>query len=231
MEDVEHANGARWSACSQRGSARDHNSDAFAVREQDGRLVVAVGDGVGALAGSPLASRRAVDAAVAWGASADLSDLNAGASLFAAVSTAVQDALRSARFVEGATTLVCAVVEAGGCWLAAVGDSEIIAVGRAGDATRLNRLDQVPDQPNVITAWVDGDALFEPHVTRLALAPTRLCLVTDGVTKGLDYEALAAVVSGTHVTTAARALVEAAAATGVGDDVTAVVVVADSFVG
>ena len=221
---MEFVSGSVWSACSIAGSARTHNSDAYSVSECEGRLVVAVADGVGALEGSPLASKAAVRAATQWACGADLSRQDASESLFAAANEAIRQALAEDRVSTGATTLVCAVLEPAGVYLVTVGDSEIIAVDGDAGAVRLNPLDQVEDQPNVLTAWLDGQAVFQPHSRRLERLPDRLLLVTDGVSKGLDYGRIGRVMRDTEAVLSARSLVEAALAAGVTDDITAVVV-------
>ena len=104
---MEFASGHTWSACSVAGTARDRNSDAFAVTECDGRLVVAVADGVGALEGSPSASRSAVHAAVRWGCDADLRDPSVGAQLVESANGAICAHFAPPAFSTGATTLVC----------------------------------------------------------------------------------------------------------------------------
>src|SRR5215216_5681227 len=58
--------GTRWSACTLMGPGRDHNSDSLAVDLSGGCLSFVIADGVGALAGSPMASDAAATAATDW---------------------------------------------------------------------------------------------------------------------------------------------------------------------
>lgn len=220
----EHGN--YWSACSSRGAQRTRNSDALAVVDSGTCLAFVVADGVGAMEASPLASTVAASAAADWARSRREVVLDDVPSLLTSVNDAVANALRE-RGEAGATTLACAIIADGSAIVATIGDSEVLAIGPAGAARRLNELDHVPGRPNVLLAWIDGEAEFELHVVALDALPYRMCLVTDGIVKVLDYRRIATIVRRTPPSTAARALVLAAQDLGATDDVTALVLSAD----
>jgi serine/threonine protein phosphatase PrpC len=204
------------------GPGRDVNADALAV-ELDGRsFAFAVADGVGSMPGSPVASEAAVKATAAWISKRGAIGEAALEELFADVSRQVDLALKASEF-EGATTLVLAAVDRGIALVAAIGDSEALLVPDTGPAQRLNDPDHVPARPNVLLAWIDGQATFEPHIARLEPLPATLCLVTDGVTGTLGYDEIAAIVRSAPPSDAAVALTRAARAAGSSDDATAVV--------
>jgi len=212
--------GGSWSACSLRGPSRPWNADALAVVEAGRRRAFAVADGVGALALSPAASRAAVDAAARWACGTRGIARPDAAALVREVNEAVRRAVTMPS--DGATTLVCALVDQRRAAVVSVGDSEVFAVDEAGAIARINPLDHVPAQPNLLLAWIDGDTEIEPHVTMLEHMPARLVLLTDGVTRVLGEEIIGRIASG-DAREAARDLVLAAQAAGADDDATAVV--------
>lgn len=226
VRDVVFQYGDHWSACSIQGANRARNSDALAVCAEGTLRAFAVADGVGTMEGSPVASRAAADAAAAW--VRDRRDVlqDDVLSLLATVNYAVGAALHAGGEA-GATTLACALVSGHGAIVTTIGDSEALAIGPLGPARRLNDLDHVPGRPNMLLAWIDGEAEFDPHIIALDSMPHRLCLVTDGIVKVLDYRKIATIVRGAPVPTAARSLVEAARAAGATDDVTALVLSGD----
>lgn len=219
--------GTNWSACSARGAGRRKNSDALAVSAQGPCLAFVIADGVGSLAASPLASETAATAAAAWVLGRGTVGIDDIRSLTTSVNDAVRAALEGVANGQGATTLACAMIDGGRGIVATVGDSEALAVDDEGPAHRLNELDHVPARPNMLLAWIDGTNTFEPHVIPLDPLPRRLCLVTDGIVKVLDYERIASVVRASAPGEAARALVLMARTRGASDDVTALVVSGD----
>jgi serine/threonine protein phosphatase PrpC len=239
--DIRFQHGANWSACSARGLGRAKNSDALAVSDEGPCLAFVVADGAGSLALSPLASETAAAAAAEWvrgRQSVGEGDIH---SLTTSVNAAVYAALQSAALEgaaagtpasashdvaaesQGATTIACAMIDGDRGIIATVGDSEALAVGDDGPAHRLNELDHVPARPNMLLAWIDGTSTFEPHVIPLDPLPRRLCLVTDGIVKVLDYDRIAALVRESAPAEAARVLVLNARKHGASDDVTALV--------
>jgi hypothetical protein len=145
------------------GQASD---DSFAWAADDGRLAVAVADGIGSAEGAAGAALRAVTAAV-------------GAALQAGVDAAVAAANRAAAG-GGATTLVVATVEAGGEVASGrVGDSSAFVVDADGGWCELF------EPPSEERLGADTAALPSPE-PRLETAGARLgggvlVLATDGV--------------------------------------------------
>jgi serine/threonine protein phosphatase PrpC len=222
MDGLHFEHGPGWSACSARGSSRTHNSDAVAVDVSGECLAFAVADGVGALEASPAASAAAATAAVQWVRQRQAVTVHDIPAQLTSVNESVGEAL-GARGEKGATTLACVVLSAGRVIIVTVGDSEVLAVGSAGPAERLNELDHVPARPNMLLAWIDGKETLEPHIIELERLPHRLCLVTDGLVQALDYERIAGLVREADAAEAARALVLSARDLGASDDVTALV--------
>ncbi len=128
-----------------------------------------------------------------------------------------------ARTAEGATTLACALRTESACLVLTVGDSEVLAIPGDGPAERLNVLDHIPSRPNVLLAWLDGRTPFEPHVYALDGTEHLLCLVTDGVTKVVDYVGISEIVRGSQLAGGPGGLIAAAREAGATDDLTAVV--------
>jgi serine/threonine protein phosphatase PrpC len=222
VPEIQAKRGDNWSGCSIQGVARMQNSDAMAVTDSGPCRAFAVADGVGSMEASPTASRTAADTAIAWvRAHADIS-LEDVPGMLAAVNDAVGSALQGDAGA-GATTLACAIVTTDRTIVATIGDSEALAVDLDGPARRLNELDHLPGRPNMLLAWIDGEAEFDPHVIALDVIPHRLCLLTDGVVKVLDYETIAAIIRGASLPDSAQALVMAARDAGASDDVTALV--------
>jgi len=216
-----------WSACSVQGLGRKRNSDAYGVLQTAHGYAFAVADGVGALSGSAAASKAAVEAVKRWSADRTGSLLDEVEGLYEEIDEAVATAL--ANEDSGATTLACLLADDSGYLLTAVGDSEILAVSATGETVLMNELDHLPSRPNVLLAWIDGKTELSPHVAQLNRLPALLCLVTDGVTKMLDYDRIGRLVLDTGVQGAATALVDAAREAGAQDDLTAIVVSADLF--
>ena len=200
---------------------RGHNSDALAVSLKGSCIAFVVADGVGSLEASPVASEVAALAAAQWVERQTALDVAAVPSLVESVNSTVATAL--AQHGVGATTLACAIISADRSVLVTVGDSEAIAIGKTGPAVRLNDIDNVPGNQNMLLAWIDGVIPIEPHVIEIGALPYRLCLVTDGITKVLDYRRIADVVRRADISDAARDLIVEARTAGAADDVTAVV--------
>lgn len=223
LEETAFCSGPGWSVCSIRGPGRSHNSDAYSFDLTSACLAFAIADGVGALEGSPYASMAAAAAATGWvqgRSSVRPSDVP---QLVEVANAAVKDTLSRNR-IKGATTIACAVIAPTTVVIATVGDSEALAVTTSGPATRLNELDHVPARPNVLLAWLDGESPVEPHAIEIQRLPHRLCLVTDGVSRALDYTIIAEVVRSSNPAEAARDLVQHARKNGATDDATAIVI-------
>jgi len=222
-ETCRNEHGTFWSACSLRGTNREQNSDALAVSGEGPWRIFVVADGVGALEGSPRASDAAALAAARWAAGRDDVSPADVTSFIESVDLAVRAAVRED---PGGTTLACALIGPGDGLVLTVGDSEALAVGSDGPARRLTPIDHLPNQPNMLLAWIDGKVEVEPHVVALVSMPYRLVLATDGVTGALDKAAIADIVRAAPVNAAAAQLVEAARASGAIDDASAIVIAA-----
>jgi serine/threonine protein phosphatase PrpC len=214
--------GREWSACTLTGPGKPVNADALALDFTGNCLGFVVADGVGAMAGSQMASALAANAAVDWIARRSWVDGNGINLLYAAANRAVGTGLK-AKNTSGATTMVLAAVAGGRGIVASVGDSEIIAVEVSGPGRSLAPVDHLPKQTNVLLAWLDGVESFDAHVIKLESLPYRLCLMTDGVAGSLSYETIADLVRSVEPSEAARLLVKEARAAGSKDDATALV--------
>ncbi|HLF78583.1 MAG TPA: protein phosphatase 2C domain-containing protein, partial [Dehalococcoidia bacterium] len=212
--------GREWSACTLTGPGKPINADALALDFTGNCLAFVVADGVGAMAGSQMASALAANAAADWIASRSWLDRDAITSLYAAANRAVGAGLKD-KNTSGATTMVLAAVAGGQGLVASVGDSEILAVEMNGPAKSLAPVDHLPKQTNVLLAWLDGVETFDANVIALEALPYRLCLMTDGVAGTLSYETIADLVRSVEPAEAARLLVREARAAGSKDDATA----------
>jgi serine/threonine protein phosphatase PrpC len=215
--------GSRWSACTLMGPGRDHNSDSLAIDLSGGCLSFVIADGVGSMPGSPVASDVAASAASDW--ITNRSDIAPGEvpALMGHIGRSVKTRL-DREALAGATTIVALAIGAGQGLLATVGDSEAIAVHESGPAVRLNPVDHLKDRPNVLTAWIDGQEPFTPHVIPLSTLPYRLCLMTDGVCGVLGDIEIADIVRSVPASQAAQRLVDEARAAGSRDDASCIVI-------
>ncbi|MEX2080746.1 MAG: protein phosphatase 2C domain-containing protein [Dehalococcoidia bacterium] len=211
-----------WTASSRRGLARSRNVDAWAVALDSRYPAFAVADGVGAMPAAGVASRAAADEAVRLLKSSDGTEAHARRLLTGPLRETVLAAL-DGKPRTGATTLAAAVFLPDCAIVAGVGDSEAIAIWDDGRTELVNPLDHSALNPNMVEAWIDGAFAHEPHLRTLAPAPRALCLVTDGLTRGLTLAEIARLVA-IAPSDAARTLVSAAQEAGSGDDVTAVVI-------
>lgn len=215
--------GRDWSACTLMGPNKSVNADALAVDLSGNCLAFIVADGVGAMAGSQLASGLAANAAADWIVRRSWVDVDGVNSLYAAAGRAVGEGLKG-KNTSGATTMVMAAIAGGKGIVASIGDSEVLAVGTTGPAVALTRVDHLPTQTNVLLAWLDGVESFDPDIVAVPTLPHRLCLMTDGVAGSLSYERIAELVRSVPASEAARLLVTEARAAGSKDDATALVI-------
>jgi hypothetical protein len=148
------------------------SDDSFAWARSGARVVVAVADGLGSVAGSAETSRRCSQAAVL--AALDVDDP-------ADAARAGVVAANQAAGADGASTLVVAVVEQDGkVALARVGDSSAFVIEPGPDWAELFPGPD-PDRPGTATpALPDPDPLIETACAQLGEA-TVLVLATDGV--------------------------------------------------
>jgi serine/threonine protein phosphatase PrpC len=162
------------------GQASD---DSYAWALTDGRLIVAVADGVGSVAGAGAAAARAAESAVTAPAGEAVELTAAGSATgVGPAADVLQMAIAAANraIVEGATTLVVAVVERDGhVALARVGDSTAFVV--ADDAAVELFPAPDPDRADTATAALPAEDP-EPEMAGTELvAGAALILVTDGV--------------------------------------------------
>ena len=155
--------------------AGDRAEDAFAWAHHDGRIVVAVADGVGSQAGSADAALRAVQAAVQRAVGPD--QVAQDAVLYAL--DAANDAATAPE--GGATTLVVAVIDKGGAgWVGRVGDSTAFVVEATGSSRELFAPPD-PDRAGTATAALPAEDPAVETVPVYVAEESRLVLVSDGV--------------------------------------------------
>lgn len=147
--------------------------DTYAWAALDGAVAAAVADGVSGRAGSAAAAAAAADAAVAALAAGD------------DPAAAVRAADAAARGSTGATTLVVALVDAGGrARLASVGDSGALVL----DGGTWREVWPAPGDPGVVTTATAALPADDPApvLAEVVLAPgAALVLGTDGVLEPL----------------------------------------------
>jgi protein phosphatase len=228
-----------WAAGTDTGRVRDHNEDAVWPMGDgfDSMLVVAVADGMGGHIGGEVASRVALDAAVAAaGAGAEERVRIANLAI-------IDEVLEQPRLAGMGTTLTLAVLgEHGAMDCAHIGDSRayVLRDGRLEQLTRDHSLvaemvelgelrpDEAAVHPfrSVITRALGLERTVEvDHIGYTLQAGDRLLLCTDGLTNMADDVEIAAILDDTGAPAATvTALIEAANRLG-GIDNTSVVVV------
>ncbi len=231
------------------GLVRETNQDvALAEELPDGRLLLAVADGVGGLPGGEVASRTAVNAAAETLRAG--SDEEPAATLhraFAAANAAVR-AGQQGHLDRMSTTLVAAVVRDRTAWVANLGDSRAYLV--AGGEARQLTLDHswveesiraglmAPDDPvaalsrHIITRAIGLEIEAEVDVFGpIDLTPESvLLLCTDGLHGVLDDEAIADTVAAS-AGEYARALVDVVLSAGAPDNVAVALLAKSPFSG
>ena len=221
------------------GRLRRRNEDAVAVDGEFGLAALAAG--MGGLPDGDLASREAVETALAWLRAMDDGGHDALARAVLAANARVQ-ALAQARGATMGTTLELLALDGDGrCRLAHVGDSRAY-LWRDGALSRLTRDDSLVQelvdrgaltareaarsaQRNVITRAVGLEAELEPALLRVTLAPDDLLLLcSDGVWDMLDDADIATHLAGAGADLArcAAGLVAAANAAGGADNIAVV---------
>ena len=232
-----------WAAATHQGLVRDHNEDALWPRPPDGRMaqgeatddfLAAVADGMGGHVAGEVASRVAIEAAVA-------TDGDAVARVLAANAAVLHTAHARPRFTGMGTTLTLAIFS-----------GDIVEIGHIGDSRayryREGNLEQLTRDHSLVAEMVASgelrpeDATAHPFrsvitralglesniavdlVQRDALPGDRFLLCSDGLTTMLESTQIAALLTERDGPAAAAALVEAANRAG-GFDNTSVVVV------
>lgn len=217
------------------GVKRDENQDAvLATRLPDGRVLLAVADGVGGTEGGAAASRTAVEqleAALDESGDPDMA-LTAG---YAAANEAVESLGDGER--QPATTLVTALVDGSQAWIANVGDSRAYVASGGGlrqltedhswvaDQVRAGRLTpeeaRKSEMRNIITRAVGNGDSSGPDIGgpfTLASGET-LVLTSDGLHGLLAEEQIAAVVATEDPHAAAQRLIQMARDAGGPDNI------------
>lgn len=213
----------RAGARSDAGKVRENNEDRWLVRDQRGVVLLAVADGVGGVAGGEHASAAAIDTLSRRFYEA-LATQDVRASLAAAVRDANDAVVRAAgdRGEASASTLVAAAVRKREATVANLGDSRAYLV--RGSAARQLTTDHSGARPNEITRFVGDERGVQPDVFVEPLrAGDRLVLCSDGLTRHVADDEIAARVAKADPSAAANVLVELANERGGEDNVTVVV--------
>jgi len=221
------------------GLKREENQDAVLARRlPDGRILLAVADGVGGSEDGAAASKTAIEcleAAVREANDAETALIAGYAAAHEAIGT-LGDGER-----QPATTLVSALVEGSQAWIANVGDSRAYVANGDGlhqltedhswvaDQVRAGRL--TPDEArtsemrNIITRAIGSSDSPEPDLSGpLMLASgNTLVLTSDGLHGLLDDAAVAAVIAAEEPEKAAQRLIQMARDAGGPDNISAVI--------
>ena len=203
------------------GRVREGNEDRYLVREEQGITLLAVADGVGGSSGGEIAA----DAALAelgtrfFGAPADRPTSDALAEAMRDANAAVLRAAASSGHRDAATTIVAAVVRDNEAIIANLGDSRAYLI-REGICRQLTE-DHSGDMEHAITRFAGDPRGIQSDIFVESLRPDdRLLLCSDGLTRHVTPEEIAAAASGEDVRVAASALVDLANARGGQDNVT-----------
>jgi len=232
-----------WATTTDQGLVRGHNEDALWPRPDDGEVargeaeeyfLAAVADGMGGHVGGEVASRLAIEAAVA-------SDGDAVARVRAANAAVVGTARDRPRLAGMGTTMTLAVFSGDTVEIGHIGDSRAYLY-REGNLEQLTRDHSLvaemvasgelrPEEAaahpfrSVITRALGLESAVAVDRVRRDLQPgDRFLLCSDGLTTMLEHQKIAALLAGREGPAAAAALVEAANRAG-GFDNTSVVVV------
>ncbi len=213
----------RTGARSDAGQVRENNEDSWLVREGRGVTLLAVADGVGGIAGGEQASAAAIDT-LSRRFYESLATQDLRSSLAAAVRDANDAVVRAAadRGEASATTLVVAAVRRGEATIANVGDSRAYLV-RGGTARQVTT-DHSGALPNEITRFLGDERGIQPDVFVESLrSGDRLVLCSDGLTRHVADDEIAARAVQGDPARAANDLVELANERGGEDNVTVVI--------
>jgi len=200
---------------------REGNEDRYIVREEGGVLLRAVADGVGGAPGGEVAADSAVnELATRFFRSGDtraIEDRLADAMRDA--NTAVLRAAQAAGFPSAASTLVAAVVQGARVVVGNLGDSRAYLV-RAGAARQLTD-DHDSPIPGGITRFAGDPRGVQPDVFVEELrSGDRLVLCSDGLTRHVQPEEIAATLGARGLDEGVDALVSLANERGGEDNTT-----------
>lgn len=232
-----------WAAATDPGRVRGHNEDALWPRpgpqgaaqgEAESPLLAVVADGMGGHVGGEVASRLAIEAAVA-------AEGEAVERVLAANAAVVGTALDRPRLAGMGTTMTLAVFTAGAVEIGHIGDSRAYLY-REGALTQLTRdhsliADMIasgeltPKQAavhpfrSVITRALGLESsVVVDRATHALLPGDRVLLCTDGLTTMLGDPEIATLLAAGAGPAAAAALIEAANRAGGHDNISVVVV-------
>ena len=205
---------------------RDGNEDRFVIREDGGVTLMAVADGVGGGPGGEIAADAAVnELATRFFAAPRTQPLGERlADAMREANTAVLKAAEASAKREAASTLVAALVEGKSLVIANLGDSRAYLI--RGDATRQLTEDHAGGVIHAITRFVGDPRGVQADVFVEELQPgDRLVLCSDGLTRHVEPDEIAATLDANRKTldAAADALVALANARGGEDNVTVIV--------
>ncbi len=209
-------------AVTDRGRIREDNQDRYLARRTGRTILLAVADGVGGEAGGDVASAAAVDA-LAGGFDGAAPDVAAAlSSAIRAANDAVVRASAERGHPMAASTIVAAAVRDRRVAVANLGDSRAYLV-RDRVARQITE-DHSGPSASSITRFVGDPRGVTPDVfVELLRARDRVVLCSDGLTRHVAPEEIAAVASGAPPDRAARSLVDLANQRGGEDNVTVVV--------
>lgn len=208
-------------ALTDRGRAREENQDRYLAKTARGVTLLAVADGVGGEAGGEIASAAAVDALASAFDFAARDSAGALAAAMRVTNDAVVQATGTSGSPFAASTLVAAAVRGRQVAVANLGDSRAYIV--RGSAARQVTTDHSGEQTHSITRFVGDPRGVSPDVFIESLGGRdRLVLCSDGLTRHVTPEEIAAIVRGAPGA-AARALVDLANERGGQDNVTVIV--------
>jgi protein phosphatase len=206
------------------GRVREGNEDRYLVREERGVTLLAVADGVGGSSGGEVAA----DAALAelavrfFEAPADRPTSDALAEAMRDANAAVLRAAGTSGHRDAATTIVAAAVRANEAVIANLGDSRAYLI-RDGVGRQLTQ-DHSGDIEHAITRFAGDPRGIQPDIFVESLRPgDRLLLCSDGLTRHVAPEEIAATASAEDVRVAANVLVDLANARGGQDNITVLV--------
>jgi len=233
----------QWAVATDQGRVRGHNEDTLWPRpglggvadgEAEGEFVAAVADGMGGHIGGEVASRLAIEAALAAGG-------EAVERLQAANAAVVGTALDKPRLAGMGTTMTLAILSPGAVEIGHIGDSRayLYRDGALAQLTRDHSLmadmlasgELTPEQAavhpfrSVITRALGMESrVVIDRVTRDLLPGDRLLLCSDGLTTMLADAEVASLLARGDARSAAADLVAAANRAGGVDNISVVVV-------
>ena len=211
------------------GRVREMNEDRYLVRVEPRGTLLAVADGVGGEAGGELASSAAIEALSKrfFGASPEVSRADALAAAMRDANDAVLGAAGQSGQKGAASTLVAAAVSGNEAVVGNLGDSRAYLV-RDGAIQRITA-DHSGAFPSSITRYVGDPKGVQPDVFVETLVPgDRLLLCSDGLTRHVPDDEIAAHVRSTDIEHAVNSLVDLAKQRGGEDNITVVLYAARS---